>query len=482
MPCMSETTNFNSTLRVRIPPSPTGQLHLGTARTALYNFLVARRYGGKFVFRLEDTDKVRSKPEYVDDIIDGLKWLGISWDEGPFRQSEHFARHKRVVEQLLEAGLAYECFCSSAELEEMKLAQREQNKAEGYDNRHRQLSAQEKEAFREAGRKPTIRFRLPDDEKIEWNDLVRGKMSVNSSDLGGDPVIAKENGDVLYNFAVVVDDNDLGITHIIRGEDHLHNTAKQIPLYQALGWPVPLFAHVPLILTVTREKLSKRKHGDIASIAMYRDLGYLPEAIVNYLVAMSWTNPSGEEVFTLDEAIPSFDLCSISRSAAVYDREKLLWFCKQHFQRLSSAEVFERAQIHLEAAKLDLSAYDHAELVTMVSLVKDGLTMLPELTEKLSFFFQPPTLSKLAEAERNFLAEDNSKLVLKASLDLLETIPVEKLLAELPAKTGLKKGRAIMLPLRLALTGEGHGPDLIGVLSLLGKVRVKERLERSLAE
>lgn len=483
---------FDSSLRVRIPPSPTGPLHLGTARTALYNLLLVKRYGGKFVFRLEDTDRERSKSEYVSDIINGFKWLGITWDEGPLRQSEHKARHQMVVQELIQKGLAYECFCGQEELDEIRRAQRAMNQVEGYDNRHRNLSDEQKNAFRKEGRKPVIRFRLPDNTEVVWNDLIRGKMVVNTSDLGGDPVIAKDNGDVLYNFAVVVDDHDAAINCIIRGEDHLHNTAKQIPLYESLGWEVPKFAHVPLILTANREKLSKRKHGDIASISKYINEGYLPEAVVNYLIAMSWRFPSADEaselreIFSFEEACKVFDLNDISKSAAVYDFQKLHWFCKEHFKNLSSLEVLHRARPFLEAEEVFLVEYTEEEQLKMVSLVKDGLITLSELPEQLKVFCKEPDLHHIAAEAKECLEDPTAKKILQVFQELLSNISLSEpfsgkgILEELATKTGIKKGKKLFWPLRVCLSGQVHGPDLSTMLELLKHDRILHRLDKAL--
>jgi glutamyl-tRNA synthetase len=487
--------SHNYNLKVRIPPSPTGPLHLGTARTALYNFLFIRKHGGRFVFRLEDTDRERSKSEYVDDIINGLKWLGITWDEGPLRQSEHIARHQFVVRELLAKGQAYECFCSQEELTEIRQAQRAMNQVEGYDNRHRTLTDEQKQEFKNQGRKAVIRFKLPDQSEICWDDLIRGKMVVNTSDLGGDPVIAKDNGDVLYNFAVVIDDHDAGITQVIRGEDHLHNTAKQIPIFEAMGWDIPEFAHVPLILTSTREKLSKRKHGDIASIAKYIHEGYLPEAISNYLIAMSWQfklpsedSTQAREVFTVAEATSVFELKDISKSAAIYDPQKLHWFCKEHFKLLTATEVFRRAKPFLEAENLNLAQYSEEHLLQMISLVKDGLNTLSEIPHQLKFFFKDINFHELEHEAKECLENPEAKHILIEFLTLVsetDTASFDKekaneLLAQLAEKTKIKKGKKLFWPLRSAISGNTHGPDLVSILSILGIENLILRTKKAL--
>ncbi len=473
---------FDSSSRLRIPPSPTGSLHLGTARTALYNMLLCKRYQGTLIFRLEDTDKERSKSEYVSDIINGFKWLGIEWDEGPFRQSEHSFRHKLVVQELLNKNLAYECFCSQEDLDILRAEQRKNNQAEGYDNKHRNLTIEEKENFRKLGKKPVIRFKLNENEDIIWQDLVKGEIKINTSDLGGDPVIAKENGDVLYNFAVVVDDHDARITHVVRGEDHLHNTAKQIALYKGLDWDVPIFGHVPLIFSEHKEKLSKRKHGDIANVSNYKNKGYLAEAIINYLIAMSWTYPEqGREIFSLEEAIEVFDIEKMSKSPAIYDQNKLEWFCKEYFKRLSSEEVLEKAKEFFKDKEtiINFSLYSEQELISMFSLVKDGLVKIIDLEESLNFFFQDTIEIEKSSFDDLPQAFDILKTMHKLLISQEEsTQDPKKLLNTLSLKTEIKKGKNLFFPIRLVISGTTHGPDLAESLRILGNEKVIKRIEK----
>ena len=297
-------------VRVRLAPSPTGTLHIGTARTAVFNWLFARNQKGSFLLRIEDTDKERSKPEFTQNILEGLQWLGIDWDEEPVIQSERVEQHRDAIRILLEQGLAYRCYASEQELEAMREAQKAANQAPRYDNRHRHLTPEQEEAFQLEGREAVIRFRIDDSAEIRWTDLVRGPMSWRGADLGGDMVIARraaadQIGDPLYNLVVVVDDAAMAITHVIRGEDHIANTAKQLLLYQALGLAVPAFAHAPLILNAEGRKLSKRD--GVTSINDFRAMGYTPEAIANYMTLLGWSVPEGmEERFTLPEAAEVF--------------------------------------------------------------------------------------------------------------------------------------------------------------------------------
>ena len=293
-------------VRVRLAPSPTGTLHIGTARTAVFNWLFARRHGGEFVLRIEDTDKERSKSEFTSNILDGLKWLGIDWDAEPVIQSERVEQHRQAIQQLLDAGLAYRCYASEEELNAMREAQMASKQAPRYDNRHRDLSPEQEAAYQAEGRQATVRFRIDDSRTIQWNDLVRGAMSWSGNDLGGDMVIARrapadQIGDPLYNLVVVVDDAAMAITHVIRGEDHIANTAKQLLLYEALGLPLPEFAHTPLILNQEGRKLSKRD--GVTSVSDFRGMGYTASALANYMTLLGWSPPEGMgERFSLAEA------------------------------------------------------------------------------------------------------------------------------------------------------------------------------------
>ncbi|MEL7405367.1 MAG: glutamate--tRNA ligase, partial [Cyanobacteria bacterium J06558_2] len=317
-------------VRVRIAPSPTGNLHIGTARTAVFNWLFSHHHQGQFILRVEDTDAARSRPEYTENIKSGLEWLGLNWDEGPFFQTQRLDKYQQAVQTLLEKGLAYPCYCTPEELETMREEQKAQGKAPGYDNRHRHLTAEERQAYEAEGRKPVIRFIIDRDREIIWQDSIRDTVRWQGSDLGGDMVIARaaeDNqpyGQALYNLAVVVDDLDMEISHVIRGEDHIANTAKQILLYEALGGTIPIFAHSPLILNQDGRKLSKRD--GVTSIDDFRKMGFLPEALVNYMTLLGWTFPdSTQEIFTLEEAAQEFDLERVNKAGAKFDWDKLDW-------------------------------------------------------------------------------------------------------------------------------------------------------------
>ena len=334
-----------TTVRVRLAPSPTGTLHIGTARTALYNWLFASRTGGKFLLRIEDTDRERSKAEYTTNILNGLQWLGLKWDEQPVIQSERIENHRTAIQSLLDRGLAYRCYATDSELEEMRESQRDQGKPPKYDNRHRNLSPEKESEFIAEGRKAVIRFRIEDEELISWNDLVRGRMNWTAADLGGDMVIARKEaankiGDPLYNLVVVVDDSAMAITHVIRGEDHIANTAKQLLLYKALDLPIPKFAHTPLILNQEGRKLSKRD--GVTSINEFKSMGYTSEALTNYMTLLGWSLPEGmSERFSIEEVASLFSFERVNKAGAKFDWDKLNWLNAQVIHSWEPKELIE---------------------------------------------------------------------------------------------------------------------------------------------
>lgn len=479
----------NKEIRVRIAPSPTGSLHLGTVRTALYNYLFAKKNRGKFILRIEDTDVSRNKDEYTKEILEGFKWLGLKFDEGPYYQSEKLELYRKLAQKLLEEGKAYHCFVTQEELDELRKIQRAAKVPEKYDNKHRNLTEEQKKKFLTEGRKPVIRFKLPDNVDIKWHDLVRGDITVNTNDLGGDPVLMRADGIPLYNFAVVVDDGDMRITHVIRGDDHLHNTAKQIPIFQALVYDVPTFAHAPLIFTHTHEKLSKRKHGDIANIDKYQKEGYLPEALSNYLVHMSWTKPdhSEQEIFKLDEVVEQFSLERISKSPAIYDLPKLNWFNNHYIKELSLQETYDLAKPYMveicHGVSLE-SVYTKGQILQMINSVRSGLNKLDELSGLIRFFFDDNFDFSRGDVTSP-LRTENGRKVLERLLEKINTMnfddpphckaEIDKIGAELNLK-----GKDLYWPVRIALSGSNKGPDLGLIISLLGREQVKTRIEKAL--
>ncbi len=464
------------TVRVRIAPSPTGNLHIGTARTAVFNWLFARHFGGTFILRIEDTDLERSKPEYTQNILDGLQWLGLNWDEGPLFQSQRLDLYRQSIQALLDHGSAYRCYTSTAELDELRAAQEANHQAPRYDNRHRHLTSEQEAAFIAEGRRPVIRFKIEDDREISWLDLVRGKVSWKGSDLGGDMVIARaadgiDVGQPLYNLAVVVDDIEMQISHVIRGEDHIANTAKQILMYEGLGVKVPEFAHTPLILSSTGKKLSKRD--GVTSIDDFKQMGYTAPALVNYMTLLGWSAPDGQELFTLDEAAKQFDFDRVNKAGAKFDWDKLNWINSQYIHGLPPEELVEKLIPYWQTAgyqfvgKATLKEYretDRAWLLDLTSLIGASLARLDECVEISRTFFTP-TATLNAEAVAK-LSQPGAKEVLTSLLTALEAQPdlsaieAQELIKQVTKAQNVKKG-LVMQSLRAALTGEIHGPDLI---------------------
>jgi glutamyl-tRNA synthetase len=479
-------------VRVRIAPSPTGNLHLGTARTALYNYLYAHRHGGTFVMRLEDTDEVRSDESYTKDIFDGLRWLGLTWDEGPdiggpfapYRQTEKIDRYSHVANLLLEKGAAYFCFCSPQELEALKEEQKNTTRGPRYDNRCRSLTPQQKEKYVAEGRVPAIRFKIDEPRVISWHDGIKGEIAIDSSDLGGDMVIVKSNGVAIYNFAVVVDDIDMKMTYVIRGEDHIHNTAKQILIYEALGETTPSFAHPALIFDIERRKLSKRHHGELVHIDRYRQDGYMPEAMVNYLAQMSWSLPEDREIISLDEACRIFDLSKISKSPAVFDLPRLNWFNSHYLRDLPLTLVTDRAQPYL--VEFSMEKYSRQQLEEIIACVRDGLTMLSELTEAVRFFFEDAVVIP-EDVMNSVLSKESATKVLQAFYDQIPNLPFgdhaacKKAVDEIGKSLGLK-GKDLYWPVRVAISGKTQGPDLGSIISILGKIRLSTRVDAAIQQ
>ena len=468
------------TVRVRLAPSPTGTLHIGTARTAVFNWLFARHHGGEFLLRIEDTDRERSRPEFTADILDGLAWLGLSWDAEPVIQSERIEAHRASINQLLEAGLAYRCYASEAELEQMRERQKASGSAPRYDNRHRNLTPQQEQAFRSEGREAVVRFRIDDGTTIGWNDLVRGEMRWSGSDLGGDMVIARrapadQVGDPLYNLVVVVDDAAMAISHVIRGEDHIANTAKQLLLYEALGLPLPVFAHTPLILNQEGRKLSKRD--GVTSVGEFRAMGYTAEALVNYMTLLGWSPPEGMgERFTLREAAEVFSFDRVNRAGARFDWDKLNWLNAQVLHDLTAAEL-RQALVPLwraegwQAPGGDESGGGSREAweLELAELLGPSLTTLRDGLEQARPFFERPELDTGASQQLDADGATAALTALLGQLDETASLSVEQaqeLLAGAAAAAGVKKG-VLMKSLRAALLGSLKGPDLITTWRLL---------------
>ncbi|HEY9847369.1 MAG TPA: glutamate--tRNA ligase, partial [Candidatus Caenarcaniphilales bacterium] len=437
------------TVRVRIAPSPTGNLHIGTARTAVFNWLFARRHRGQFILRIEDTDLERSRPEYTQNILDGLTWLGLNWDEGPIYQSQRLELYRQAIQTLLDQGYAYRCYTSEAELDEMRAAQKARGEAPRYDNRHRNLTPEQQAAFEAESHSAVIRFKIDEGREIAWEDLVRGKVTWQASDLGGDMVIARaaENntvGQPLYNLAVVVDDIDMKITHVIRGEDHIANTAKQILLYEAFQASIPEFAHTPLILNQEGRKLSKRE--GVTAISDFRQMGYLPEALGNYMTLLGWSPPDpGKEHFSLANAAEEFSFERVNKAGAKFDWAKLDWLNSQYIHEMPVPDLTDLLIPYWQNAgyEFDLQQ-DRSWLEQLTALIGPSLTLLKDAVPQSHFYFQATT-SFDAEATRQLQqpATITALQAVKAALEVdqpLTESKVQEIIQQVVKTQNLKKG------------------------------------------
>ncbi len=477
------------TVRVRIAPSPTGNLHIGTARTAVFNWLFARHNGGQFVLRVEDTDLERSRPEFTDNILDGLTWLGLTWDEGPFFQSKRMDLYRQSIQSLLDKGLAYRSYETPEELDAMREAQKARNEAPRYDNRHRDLTLDQQAAFVAEGRKPVIRFKIEPDREISWHDLVRGTVAWKGRDLGGDMVIARasdgdEIGQPLYNFVVVVDDIDMNISQVIRGEDHIGNTPKQILLYEALGATVPEFGHTPLILNQAGAKLSKRD--GVTSIADFKKMGYIPEALVNYMTLLGWSPPDSTiEIFNLSDAAKQFSFDRVNKAGAKFDWDKLNWINGQYLHAMPVGQLTDLLIPYWQGAGYDFDAVSDRPWLDQISaVIGASLARLEEAVEMTRYVFIADVgFDEEATAQ---LHQAGLAAALKA---VLEAIPAETLTDEMiqeivkqvVKEQTIKKG-FLMKSLRAALTGALKGPDLVQSWLILNQRGMdRQRLQQAIA-
>ena len=478
---------MTSNVRVRFAPSPTGLLHIGNARTALFNYLFANHHQGTFILRIEDTDVERSTETSIDQILKDLQWLGIQWDEGPdkngpdgpYRQSQRFSIYRDYAEQLLREGRVYKCFCSPERLEALRKEQLSKGKMPRYDGRCQPLSQEEISKMESEGLRPVLRFRVSKG-MILFEDLIHGRMSFDSVGIG-DFIIVRSDGIAAYNFACVIDDHLMHITHVIRGEDHLSNTPRQILLYQTLGWQPPAFAHHPLILGPDRSPLSKR-HGATA-VSQYREEGFLPEALLNYLVLLGWNTPSGEEVLSLGKMTEEFSLPALSKNAPTHSTKKLEWLNSLYLREKEDGQLSELLLPYFEKAGLPIPNLDRHYLTQVSGVLKENLAVLSQVDEYLGIFFDEKF--SLEEGAKKVLSESRNREMLQTVIHLLETspeIPPEDwspLLSQMGKKTG-RKGKDFYAPLRAGITGKMKGPELVNTLPLLGKGRVIRRLKMAL--
>lgn len=481
---------MSSEVRVRYAPSPTGHLHIGNARTALFNYLFARNQNGKFIIRIEDTDQKRNIEGGEESQLRYLKWLGIEWDEsidvggeyGPYRQSERTEIYQKYTEELLEKGLAYHCYCTSEELEKEREEQQANSQMPRYSGKCRNLTAEQRAELEAEGREPSIRFRVPSSTEIKWNDIVKDEVSFESEGIG-DFVIVKKDGTPTYNYAVAIDDYLMKMTHVLRGDDHISNTPKQILVYEALGWTPPVFGHMTLIVNENRRKLSKRDESIIQFIEQYKELGYLPEALFNFITMLGWSPVGEEEIFSKEQFIEIFDPARLSKSPALFDTSKLRWMNNQYMKQLDLDEVVALSVPHLvKAGKVEETRDAETEqwVRDLVALYQEQMSFGAEIVELTEMFFKKEI--DYSEEAKAVLAEEQVPEVLKAfaeEISSLEEFSADEIKAATKAvqKATGQKGKKLFMPIRVATTGETHGPELPKAISLLGKETVLARLE-----
>jgi glutamyl-tRNA synthetase len=458
-------------IKTRFAPSPTGYLHVGGARTALFSWLYARRHGGSFILRIEDTDLERSTPQAVNAILEAMSWLGLDYDEGPFFQTQRFDRYREVLQQFLATGQAYYCYCTREELDALREQQMARNEKPRYDGRYRDHKGPPRE-----GVEPVVRFKNPLDGEVVFDDLIRGRIVISNNELD-DLIIARGDGTPTYNFCVVVDDMDMGITHIIRGDDHINNTPRQINILRALGAPLPHYAHVPMILGSDGRRLSKR-HGAV-SVTQYREEGFLPEALLNYLVRLGWSH-GDQEVFSLEEMIQRFDLKDVNRAASTFNPEKLLWLDQQYIKHSDPDHLARHLGKHL--GYLGIDPAQGPELTRTAQAFRERAQTLVEMAEKCAFLYRDFASYEEKAAKKNLTASAEPVLQhLHRSLADLETWHGEAIHAcvnQVAEDLGLKLGK-VAQPLRVAVCGTAASPPIDVTLELLGRDKTLQRIERA---
>lgn len=483
-------------VRVRIAPSPSGNLHVGTARTALFNYLFAKKNNGKFILRIEDTDADRTSQEYIDNIFDSLKALGLNWDEGPdvggqygpYTQSERFDIYPKYIQELLDKGYAYECFCTPEELEQEKAEATANKKPYVYSRKCENLTEEQKAELRAQGRKPAIRFNIAKTQKafhdssiLEFDDLVKGKLHMDT-DLLGDFVIQKSNGAPTYNYAVVIDDMLMKISHVIRGEDHISNTYKQILIYEALGAEVPKFGHLGMILAPDRSKLSKR-HGATA-VSDFVKQGYLTDALINFVALLGWAPSDGEEIKPVEKIAEDFRIGEISSSNSIFEYDKLKWMNSHYIKQLPMEELKEMLKPYL--TDYDLTELTDEQFTKMIEITREPLTLLSDITDAVSYFFGD-TVKYDEGVEEEVISTETSQSVLKDFVEQAQNWEwdEETLHHKLEEFRGQWKEQGVkpkmtMWAIRAAVSGRTRGADMVGMLEVLGKDRTLARAKAAI--
>ena len=458
-----------SELRVRFAPSPTGYLHVGGARTALFNWLQARNHGGKFILRIEDTDVERSTKESVDAILEGMKWLGMEWDEGPFYQSDYFPLYKEYVQKLLDAGKAYKCYCTAEVLDAKRNLAMQEGRKPKYDGTCREQAEQPE------GLPYVVRFRAPQGGATSFDDLIKGTITFPNEELD-DLIIQRTDGTPTYNFCVVIDDANMRITTVIRGDDHVNNTPRQVQLYEALGFPVPQFAHVPMILGADKARLSKR-HGATSVIA-YRDMGFLPEALINYLVRLGWSH-GDDEIFSRDEMIQKFDINNVGRSPSVFNTEKLLWLNAHYIKNGDTERLAALLLPHLSSR--EVTTLGGPDLMAVVSTLKERAQTLEEMADRAVFYYNAP--ENYDDAALAKFDKEQLLAVFAAVMEKLSSAPandvagIDALFKEICTENGWKMGQ-VGQPTRIGLSGGTQAPGIGEIVVTLGVEETIRRMKR----
>jgi len=483
-------------IRLRFAPSPTGFIHIGSIRTALYNYLFSKHNNGKFILRIEDTDQTRLVEGSIENLIESLKWSGIEYDEGvfveegkivqkgnygPYIQSQRLDIYKKYVDELIEKGNAYYCFCSKERLESVREEQKMKGLVPKYDGFCRNVSLEEARERIAKGEEYVVRLKLPQDYDVKFHDLVRGDIVINTDDID-DQVLLKSDGYPTYHMAVVVDDHLMEITHIVRGEEWLPSTPKHIYLYEVFGWEKPVYVHLPTVLNKDRKKLSKRQ-GDV-SVEDFRDKGYLPEGLINYLALVGWSPETNEEILSMEELVEQFSFERVSKAGGIFDKDKLDWVNGHYIRNKSVDEITELAIPYLIKASLiddEFIQNNYEWIKLLVHTVQEGLSTLGEIVEKVEFIFKE-YVEILEEDALEIIKGENVSLVLdgiKAELNNIENIDEEYskgFMKIIQKATGIK-GKNLFMPARVALTGTAHGPEFVNVLVLLGKENIIKRID-----
>ena len=493
---MNETSSTNGQVRVRMAPSPTGFLHIGGARTALFNWLFAKHHKGQFILRIDDTDTARSTDESMHEIYSALKWLGLTWDEGgdiggpygPYLQSERKSIYEKYIEQLLESGNAYQCYCTPDELEDIRAEARAAKSTRSYDGRCRELTPETAERYIADGRKATVRIKMPDNP-IRVDDMILGSRAIDPSTLE-DEVIVRSNGMPNYNLTSIIDDAEMQITHVIRGTEHLNNTPKQIAIANALGLNLPHFAHIPLVLDDAGRKLSKRHHGDLVAVNRYREQGYLPEAMLNFVARLGWSYDDKQEIFSVDELIEKFDLARVGKSGSVFDIKKLEWLNSHYINQLDVSARTDAVIPFWEREGMVDSDTDRDWLEKIVEAVGERLTTLQDILPQTRYFFTDDFEYDSKAVKKWWGSSDEKKQktceILTYLGQILADIPsfdlgtVESAIWKYTDENDIKRVAA-MQAMRIALTGTSFGPSLFDIVVLLGKDEVLGRIQRAIS-